>query len=122
RTGGEVLEQPVDLAPKILERTPRLHLRRGQGRFGFVFSRDRNLCLSFCHGILHPWLLFSLLKDTPRRASCIDAPQTLRRRSAHGSACGKATWVLQIVKVSLLRKEVTPPLAGGGVGLPLIGL
>src|SRR5208337_4280809 len=79
RTQDEVLEQPVDLAPKILERTPHLHLRRGQRRFGFAFSRDRNLCLSFCHGILHPWLLFSLspLKDTPWRASCIDAPQTL---------------------------------------------
>ena len=50
--------------------TPHLHLRRGQGRFGFAFSHDRNLCLSFCHGILHPWLLFSLspLKDTPQRA------------------------------------------------------
>src|SRR5271165_5385798 len=46
----EVVEQPVDLAAQVLERTP--HLHRIRGRFGLRLGRDRNLCLSLRHRVI----------------------------------------------------------------------
>src|SRR5271165_6027126 len=58
RVHGEVLEQPVNFAPKALKRPPRLH--SGWRSCGFAFRGDGHF-LNFRHSTLHFWAELSAL-------------------------------------------------------------